>query len=380
VPGAFKVGSETVAKIGVRYKGSFGAFVGCTTGGPLSPSGSKVCAKMSMKVSFDWADPAQRFHGLKKLNLHALNEDSSLMRDRLGYALFRDAGLAAPRCVHVRVMINGNFAGVFALVEEIDGRFTDSHFTSPGDGNLYKEIWPKWTAAETYRTALHTNKSDPTISFDRVQRFAQGVVDAADDAAVNKLADQWMDMPYVMTFIAADRTILNDDGIFHWYCNSTVPTGNNPGPCSSHNYFWYEEAHWDQLWLIEWDITLAFRGETNFTPILDPWDAPNPTCTPKAGASAIAPQQLPPSCDKLTHAWGARSAEYKAAVRRFLDGPYAASNVDAKLAAWTSQISGAVTEAANAGQGQNALIWQNAVNSLKSTIADLRSAAETRAQ
>ena len=382
VPASFKLGGETITNAAARYKGSIGAFVNCTTSGGLMPSGAKTCAKLSMKVAFDWADSTQRFHGLKKLNFHSMNEDASLMRDRLGYAMFREAGIAAPRCVHARLMINGKFAGLFALVEEIDGRFTDTRFTALGDGNLYKEIWPKWTVPETYRPALRTRQNDPTVSFERVARFAQGVVDAPDDASVNLLSTQWMDMTYVMNFIAADRTVLNDDGIFHWYCSGgSLPTGNNPGPCSSHNYYWYEEAHWDRLWLIEWDITLAFRGETSgFIQVLDEWNTPNPTCTQKASLNPLAPPQMPAACDKLTHGWGAQSAEYKAAVRRFLDGPYAANNVDAKLTAWTSQISSVVTEAANAGQSPSAVVWQSALSSLRTTVSDLRAAAEMRTQ
>ena len=53
-----------------------------------------------------------------------MNLDTSLMRDRLGYLLFAEAGVAAPRSTHARVVINGEFVGLFALVEQIDGRFT----------------------------------------------------------------------------------------------------------------------------------------------------------------------------------------------------------------------------------------------------------------
>jgi hypothetical protein len=47
----------------------------------------------------------------------------------------------APRVVHVLLKINGKYAGLFAHVEQIDGRFTRNHFRD-GSGNLYKEVWP----------------------------------------------------------------------------------------------------------------------------------------------------------------------------------------------------------------------------------------------
>ncbi|HEX2675406.1 MAG TPA: CotH kinase family protein, partial [Polyangiales bacterium] len=182
VPAAFKVGNETVQNAAVRYKGSIGAFYGCVSGGTFwQPSGMKTCKKLSMKVSFDEYDAKQRFHGLKKLNFHSMNDDDSLLRDRLGYAMFREAGIAAPRCVHARLMINGTFAGLFALVEEIDGRFTDTHFTAVGDGNLYKEIWPSTTDVSAYRVALRTHQSDPNAPIDRIVRFASAIGAASDD-------------------------------------------------------------------------------------------------------------------------------------------------------------------------------------------------------
>ena len=37
---------DTLSPVGIRYKGSVGAFVGCTSGkNPLQPSGKKICTK-----------------------------------------------------------------------------------------------------------------------------------------------------------------------------------------------------------------------------------------------------------------------------------------------------------------------------------------------
>ena len=46
------------------------------------------------------------------------------MRERLGYYMFRNFGIAAPRSNHVLIYINGEFNGVFANTEQIDGPFT----------------------------------------------------------------------------------------------------------------------------------------------------------------------------------------------------------------------------------------------------------------
>ena len=84
VPGTFVFEDEQLP-VGVRYKGNGGAFrPPCSTnlGGPRT-------GKCSIKVSFNWADPQGRFKGVKKLNFHAMNRDPSMLRDRLGYGIYR---------------------------------------------------------------------------------------------------------------------------------------------------------------------------------------------------------------------------------------------------------------------------------------------------
>lgn len=88
---------ESVGPVGLRYKGSVGAFIGCTDGpNPLAPSGLKTCDKLSMKIKIDWTDPDALFYGVSKVQLHSMNLDPSLMRDRLGYWLFREMGVPTP--------------------------------------------------------------------------------------------------------------------------------------------------------------------------------------------------------------------------------------------------------------------------------------------
>ena len=148
VRASLQVGTETVT-VAVRYKGSVGAFMPpCPdTRVPFGARGPKT-GKCSLKLAFDEYDPAARFHGLKKLNLHAINSDASLLLQRLAYGLFREMGVAAPRATHVRVTVNGKLEGLFVAVEEIDGRFTRSRFPEDGKGNVYKEVWPLHTDAQ----------------------------------------------------------------------------------------------------------------------------------------------------------------------------------------------------------------------------------------
>jgi len=393
VPGTLIYGQESYP-VGVRYKGSVGGYVGCVSGGgglnPASTSGRKTCPKLSMKVSFNWTNNGTlpdggRFHGLKKLQFHSMNSDASMMRDRLGYALFREMGIASPRAVHARLIINGQYEGLFINVEQIDSRFTRAHFTDGGDGNLYKEVWPKWTNPGDYMLGLRTNETDPGLSFDKVVRFAQGIGATTGQQQALDVARQWMDMNYVYKFIAVDRAIVHDDGMFHWYCQGgliSLSTGNNPGPCSNHNYYVYESQTADYLWLVPWDLDLSFGGESQITPITEAWNDTNVSCSTSGGGASITPQ-MAPGCDKLTAGWAFDNAAYQAAIRELLAGPFAQGNVDGKLDAWSAQISNAVGEQAqNLGGGQDIPSvnnWQSAVSSLRQYVNSRRNAMQSLA-
>ena len=141
VQGSLVFEGKTIKNVGIRYKGSVGAWVGCLSGiNWTNPSGYKTCPKLSMKIKINWKDD-KKFYGMKKLQFHSQNLDPSKMHERLGYYMYRNFGVIAPRSNHALVYINGVFNGVFANTENIDGPFTNKHFENP-DGNLYKEVWP----------------------------------------------------------------------------------------------------------------------------------------------------------------------------------------------------------------------------------------------
>ena len=166
VEGKLVFEGKTISPVGIRYKGSIGAFGMCTGFGWGPNGGRKTCPKLSMKVKINWEGSDARFYGLKKLQFHSMNTDDSLMREQLGYYAFRAMGVASPRTAHVRLLINGKFEGVFLLVEQIDGCFTRSRFSEGGKGNLYKEIWPVTTRERPYIISLRTNE-DENPSVDR---------------------------------------------------------------------------------------------------------------------------------------------------------------------------------------------------------------------
>lgn len=368
VPGSLVFEGKEYGPVGIRYKGYVGSFRGC-----LAANGAKSCTKLSIKVSFNWQMPQVEFYGLRKLQFHAMNRDPSMLKERLGYSIFRQSGQAAPRAVHARLTINGALVGLFALVEQVDGRFTRSRFTEGGEGNLYKEAWPldstRQPVDESYLLShLETNENE-NPSFATMLDFGAALA-AADLTALSGAIEQFTDLDAVMRYVAIDRTIAHDDGPFHWYCSG--------GPCWNHNYYWYQEATAARLWIIAWDLDGSFNLDNPVTTLAFAWDDTTLGCAPRFVPPANQPL-MPPTCDKLTLGWATMQQRYLDAVAELLRGPLSADAVEPALAEWEAQIAPFVEEAARAHADAVTMAqWDAARSALRATIDLLRQRALTR--
>jgi len=187
--------NKVIRNVGIRYKGSIGAWVGCLSGIDFTnPSGRKICPKLSMKIKMNWRSD-NTFYGLKKLQFHSQNLDPSKMHERLGYWMFRKFGVTTARSTHALLYINGEFNGVFANTENIDGPFTNKHFEN-GDGNLYKEVWPINSNGiannENYFVdGLKTNEEAEDVS--KILNFGKEV-QSANSENIHEVIDKWMNI------------------------------------------------------------------------------------------------------------------------------------------------------------------------------------------
>ena len=372
VLGSLTFEGETIDRVGIRYKGSIGAWVGCLSDPDWSdPSGHKVCTKLSMKVKVNWDDSNREFHGLRRLQLHSMNLDPSQMHERLGYWLFREMGVPAPRSVHARLIVNGTYVGVFALTEQIDGRFTRHNFDD-GTGNLYKEVWPLHAGYVTgdlfFVEALKTNE-DENPSIELIKNFGSEVKAAGPDGAA-EVVDRWMDVDEVLAWAVVDRTIRNDDGPFHWYCF---------GECRPHNYYWYEEPTAGTLHLIPWDLDNAFQNividYNPVTPVADAWGEITRDCQRFGYGKWDLPQRSA-ACDPVFAAWATFDDDHRRLLDEFLDGPFAEELVTAQVEAWVAQIADATTEAADAhDDAVSVRKWTGAVDGLLAALDHARSVA-----
>jgi spore coat protein CotH len=357
VPASLELEGHTYGPYRMRYKGKAGSFEPpCTLAGPGAPT-PKI-GKCSIKVDFAIDGNHASFFGLKKLNFHSMNQDESMLRERLGYALFRAMGIAAPRAAHARLLINGTLEGLFTMVEQVDATFARARFGEGGAGNLYKEVWPTYSDAGTYAAALETNTSHPDVQ--RMLDFNTAVDTSADAFA------RYIDRDYMLRYIAVDRVIENDDGIFHFFCGA-LAQGNNPGPFGNHNYYWYEARDSPRFWLVPWDLDYVFEARVD-DQVYPEWtvDAPCVCGYPIYGL------QRPAACDKIVTYLRDWLKDYNLKVDELIAGPFAPDTVNAKLDAWSSQIQATVTEASGRNGAPTFATWVAAVAQLRAKIASAR--------
>lgn len=337
---------KDIGSIGVRFKGAYGSLVLC-----FDAQGNQICPKLSMKLKFDETDPAKRFYGMKRINFHAMVRDPSKLHDKISYQLFREMGVIAPRSSWARLEVNGESLGLFALVEEIDGRFTEDRWPDDGDGNLYKEAWPLTSSSEHYANALETNEETAThetyVSF--FEELSQA--SAADLPAT---LDNWMDRDQLYKYMAVSDAIGNWDGVTAWYCSGSA--------CGNHNYFMYQHALEDRFTLIPWDLDSTLSPSTPFDHIPH-WTDPGDCDTRYVVFGSTEARSA--GCDPLFQALAADRTRYEDAIDELLQGLFQADDLRVQIDEHVALIS---DEIANDPTLNGTLPWLSAVERLKSDL------------
>ena len=379
-----KFGDTVLPAIGVRIKGNYSVW-GCVdyaTGKRVvrvDPDFGNidVCQRFSLKLDLNRYDATGRLDGLKKLNLHAMAADPSKLRERLGYSLFRDMNVLASRAVHARLYINGEYQGLFAAVEEVDGRFTANRFPQSGDGNLYRDLWPSaTTTVADAQKALKTNSDPGEMDVSDFMAFRDAVASSTEADFATNMAP-YLDFDYLSRYIVVDRAIANFDGIMSFYF------GTGWGPANQ-NYNWYDVGN-GRFSLIPWDFDKTFwypepnlwsDNMPNGNNIVPNWNVITSSCDGYTsyfdavvvlggvtynGSYGVREIDCDPFLKLLR---GVIYGRQKSIADAFIAGPFSAQSVAAKLGAWRAQITSAIQEDPLVDTTQ----WQNAADDLQANV------------
>ncbi len=210
------------------------------------------------------------------------------------------------------------------MVEEVDGRFTKSHFAG-GDGNLYKEAWPSNLDAGSLDDALETNEQVADNSV--LLQFATDLL-AAGPAQLPGVVADYIDIDNALSFIAVDRSIDNWDGMSAFYCVE--------GACNNHNYYWYQDEAEPRFALIPWDLDNTFAASSPLGEVPGALQVPA-DCSVRY--AALDKTLMAPACDPLLRGLAqADRARYVAQLDRLLAGPFAPGALESWVGAWHAQL------------------------------------------
>ena len=160
VRGTFREGDDVYPDVGVRLKGSWGSF-------RMLDGRSKA----AFTIKFNEFNKGQRFHGLRRIVLNNGIQDPTYMHEYIGYGLFRDAGVPAPRVAYANLSVNGERYGLYVQIEAITKDFLKRWFTDDG-GNLYEgppDVL-EWRALDLDTNQARNNRNDLRLLVKTVER------------------------------------------------------------------------------------------------------------------------------------------------------------------------------------------------------------------
>ena len=178
--------------------------------------------KRSFLVDLDRADHAE-FHGLHAMQLQGGALDPTKAREALAFALFREAGVPAPRTAlaEVTLTVPGEhqkaYLGLYTLVEPVDRAFLKDRFGTD-KGLLVRPqglrgldfLGDDW---EKYR-GPYRPLAEPTP--DEAKRLIEFVrlVQRGNDEQFRKEIASYLDVDKFLRFMAVQALIANADGFF----------------------------------------------------------------------------------------------------------------------------------------------------------------------
>lgn len=170
--------------------------------------------KRSLDLTLDHTRAGQRLGGQTQLRLLAAATDPTFVRSML-YRRVAAEYLPAPHAGFVRLVINGEYWGVYVSVQPLDENFVQDNFhaasgarwTVSGGGNLaYLGDNP-----DAYRRSYRLQSSEDPAAWAALIRLCRTIAQAEPGALEEALAPQ-LDLDGALKFFALENALINQDG------------------------------------------------------------------------------------------------------------------------------------------------------------------------
>jgi spore coat protein H len=262
VKAEMRAGGETFKDVGLRYKGNL-SFTSTSADRPLFAS---------MKVKIDVHGTRGAWDGEKVFNFHAGVVDTSKMREALAFAIFRAAGVPAPRTTYaqlyftVPVRYQNTSAGYFTIIEDVNKTFLE-RVLPPGTGLLMKpeglrggvqNLGADWN---TWVTRLRPDREATAHERQRVMEFGQ-LVSQPDVDVFRSRIGSYLDVEEFLRFLAVNAFIANGDSYLG----------------GGHNFYIYLDPADNKFRFIPWDqdLSMGSRNMGGGFDLLRPYNGDQP--------------------------------------------------------------------------------------------------------
>jgi len=232
---------DRYSKVGIRVKGE----------NSLDGVYRRGLKRFGFKVKANAYIPGQTFHGLSEFVLNNGYNDASYMREYLSYSIFEKMGVPTPEFAYAAVYLNGNYIGLYLMVECIEEEFIQRNFGA-GNGQLYKP--ERLENSGVYgggRDLVYVG--DSTLNYPQIFENAvfspvtdedkKRVVESLKSLKYREKIEEHIDVDEVLRYFAVNTSLVNLDSYIQ----------RNP-----HNYYLYERG--GKLSMIPWDLNLSFGG------------------------------------------------------------------------------------------------------------------------
>lgn len=192
-----------VANVGARYRGN--------TSYVISP------IKKSVNLDINYEDPNARVMGYRTLNLNNAANDKTIMREPVYFNVMREYA-PCPHGALVKLIINGEYWGVYSMVDQLNNDLLDEWFPSHnGDrwrvGNQRDGISAFWylgAAVSNYADHYILKSGDSTNAWERLVH----AIDVLNNSPANQLRDLIENVFAVdrwLWFLAIENIFVDDD-------------------------------------------------------------------------------------------------------------------------------------------------------------------------
>lgn len=228
---------DTLEDVGLRLRGNT----------------SLGAAKKSFKISLNAFVPGREYQGVRKINLRGQHNDPTMVREKLFYEVWRDAGMMERRASFVKLFINGQYRGLYTNLEELDKQWLDRHYAD-NNGNLYKCTWPAdlvylGTDEATYKAILNNPEEraydlQTNQTVDNYSRLVTLItaLNAPVNAAFPEEIQQILNVSSVLKAFAIDVSCGNWDDYFY----------------NKNNYYLYDNPETGRFDFVTYDTDNTF--------------------------------------------------------------------------------------------------------------------------